>query len=193
MRLEASLHEPADESLALRAQAVRTRLGGAVAVSEGRAYQRLAYDWKSWSTRGGAPVGTGGSATLEVGWRTQAPDLVLRLQGGYQRNALYRTALPAEVAAFAVSPADILPEQLASVGAGIGAARLPAGPLRLGGDVWLGWMGPPSRAAFRVQASAAVTPFADADLAVVAFAANDRWSAGGNVGVNLSLTHRFGL
>jgi len=193
MRLEGSLHEPADESLALRAQAVRSRVGGAVAVSEGRAYQRLAGDWKSWSTRGGTALGTGGSATLEIGWRMQAPDLVVRLQGGYQRNSLRQSGLPSVVTAFAENPADILPDELASLGAGIGAARVPMGPVLLSGDVWLGWMGPPSRAAFRVQAGATVAPFKNAEVGVIAFTANDRWSAGGNVGLTLSLTHRFGL
>ncbi|HYY51301.1 MAG TPA: tetratricopeptide repeat protein, partial [Myxococcales bacterium] len=67
-RVEASVHEPADESLALRLEGVRTRVGGAVAVREGAAYQRIAYDWKTWSTRAGADLGKGGSANLEIGW-----------------------------------------------------------------------------------------------------------------------------
>jgi hypothetical protein len=123
----------------------------------------------------------------------QAPDLVVRLQGGYQRNSLRQSGLPSVVTAFAENPADILPDELASLGAGIGAARVPMGPVLLSGDVWLGWMGPPSRAAFRVQAGATVAPFKNAEVGVIAFTANDRWSAGGNVGLTLSLTHRFGL
>jgi tetratricopeptide (TPR) repeat protein len=193
LRLEASLKEPADESLALRSEAVRNRVGGAIAVSEGHAYQRVAYDWKIWSTRAGEGLGSGGSANIEIGWRTQSPDLIVRLQGGYQRNSLRRGPLPTVLRAFDVDRSVILPAELAAVGLGIGAARLPIGPARLAADAWLGWVGPPARAAFRVQTGLALTPFRNGELALSAFAANDRWAAGGNVGVNLSLTHRFGL
>jgi hypothetical protein len=193
VRLEASFHEPADESLPLRAAAVRTRVGGAVAVSEGRAYQRVAYDWKSWSTRQGAALGTGRSAVLEIGWRTQSPDVVLRLQGGYQRNSLDRGAVPGNMAAFAADASAIIPDELGSLGVGAGIARLSLGPARLAADAWVGWAGPPFRPAFRVETGLAVTPFRNDELAISAFAANDRWAAGGNVGFNLSFTHRFGL
>lgn len=191
-RIEASLHEPADESLALRLEGMRTRVGGAVAVSEGGAYQRIAYDWKSWSTRAGAGVGKGGSANIEIGWRTQSPDVVVRLQGGYQRNWL-RGSMPAVLRDIASDPSAVLPAELAAIGVGAGVARLPVGPVRLAADLWIGSVGPPFRPAFRIQTGMAITPLRNGDLAMSAFAANDRWSAGGNLGLSLTLTHRFGM
>jgi hypothetical protein len=43
-----------------------------------------------------------------------------------------------------------------------------------------------------VQAGVKFTPFKDGELALTAFAANDRWVTGGNAGLSVSLTHRFG-
>ena len=192
-RVEASLNEPADESAALRVEALRRRAGGAVAISAGPTWHRLAFDWKSWSTRSGIALGTGGSSNVEIGWRLRAePDLSIRLQGGYQRNSVAPGLVPAAIAAFAPG-APVLPAELALLGLGVGAARVSLGPARLMGDAWLGWVGPPARPAFRVQTGIAVAPFSNADLALSAFAANDRWTSGGNFGVTLSLTHRFGL
>ena len=192
-RIEASLHEPADESLALRLEAVRTRVGGAVAVSEGAAYQRLALDFKRWSTRSGADLGRGGAANFEIGWRTQGPDAIVRLQGGYQRNSLNSGPLPAALAVFAPDASAVLPGELASLGIGAGLTGLPAGPARLAADAWIGSVGPPFRPAFRIQTGIAVAPFKNGELAMSAFAANDRFGVGGNLGLNLSLTHRFGF
>ena len=192
-RIEASLHEPADESLALRLEAVRTRVGGAVAVSEGAAYQRLALDFKRWSTRSGADLGRGGAANFEIGWRTQGPDAIVRLQGGYQRNSLNSGPLPAALAVFAPDASAVLPDELASLGIGAGLTGLPAGPARLAADAWIGSVGPPFRPAFRIQTGIAVAPFKNGELAMSAFAANDRFGVGGNLGLNLSLTHRFGF
>jgi tetratricopeptide (TPR) repeat protein len=192
-RLEASLHEPADESLALRLEAVRTRVGGAIAVSEGAAYQRLALDWKRWSTRSGADVGKGGAANFEIGWRTQGPDAIIRLQGGYQRNWLNAGPLPAALAVFAPDASAVLPDELAALGIGAGLTGLPVGPLRLATDAWIGSIGPPFRPAFRIQTAVAVAPFKNGELAMSAFAANDSFGVGGNLGLSLSLTHRFGF
>jgi tetratricopeptide (TPR) repeat protein len=191
-RIEASLHEPADESLALRMEAVRTRIGGSVAVSEGSAYQRLALDWKSWSTRAGADLGKGGSANLEIGWRARDPDAVVRLQGAYQRNRL-EGSLPAALATFAPDAAAVLPGELLALGIGAGLTALPLGPARLMADAWIGSVGPPFRPAFRIQTGVTVRAFTNADLGMSAFVANDRWAAGGNLGLSLSFTHRFGL
>jgi tetratricopeptide (TPR) repeat protein len=194
LRLDASLNEPADESLALRLAAMRTRLGGAIAISEGPAYQRLVYDWKSWSTRSGAAIGSGGSANVEIGLRMQAadPELNLRLQGGYQRNRLRQGPVPAALAAVASDRAAVLPDELAMLGVGAGLSGLPAGPVRLAADAWVGSVGPPFRPAFRLQAGVASTPFSNGELAVTGFVANDRWATGGNAGLSMSLTRRFG-
>jgi tetratricopeptide (TPR) repeat protein len=193
-RLDASFNETADESLALRLAATRTRLGGTIAISEGQAYQRIVYDWKSWSTRAGTAIGKGGSANLEIGWRMQAadPEINVRLQGGYQRNRLRQGPLPAALAAVASNRSAILPDELAMLGVGAGMAGLPAGSVRFAADAWVGSVGPPIRSAFRVQAGVKFTPFKDGELALTAFAANDRWATGGNAGLSVSLTHRFG-
>jgi hypothetical protein len=193
-RFETSINEPADETVALRLQAVRTRIGGAFAMSEGPFYQRVSFEWKSWSARDGAALATGGSTNVELGWwfRRGDPELHVRVQGGWQRNDLTST-LPAALSAFAADRSAILPDKLALLGVGVGAARAALGPVRLVGDVWLGSVFPPVRPAFRVQTGIAITPFRNAELAVAAFAANDRWEAGGNLGLNVSLLHRFGL
>src|SRR5205814_2318986 len=169
------------------------RAGGAVAVSEGAAYQRLALDFKRWSTRSGADLGRGGAANFEIGWRTQGPDAIVRLQGGYQRNSLNSGPLPAALAVFAPDASAVLPGELASLGIGAGLTGLPAGPARLAADAWIGSVGPPFRPAFRIQTGIAVAPFKNGELAMSAFAANDRFGVGGNLGLNLSLTHRFGF
>ncbi|HWE26081.1 MAG TPA: tetratricopeptide repeat protein, partial [Myxococcales bacterium] len=194
-RLETSLNEPADETVALRLHAVRTRVGGAVAISEGPFYQRLAFDWKAWSARDGSALGSGGATNVEVGWRflRGEPELHVRVQGGWQRNTLTSGALPLALSTFAADRAAILPDHLALLGLGIGAARAVLGPLRLVGDVWVGSVFPPVRPAFRVQTGLAVAPFRNAELAFSAFAANDRWETGGNLGLNVSFLHRFGL
>ncbi|HYY51423.1 MAG TPA: hypothetical protein VE755_01055, partial [Myxococcales bacterium] len=179
-------------SLALRLEGVRTRVGGAVAVREGAAYQRIAYDWKTGSTRAGADLGKGGSANLEIGWR--AADLVVRFQGGYQRNWLNGgSTIPAALARYASDASAILPEELAALGIGAGIVRVPAGSFQLAGDAWIGWVGPPFRTAFRIQTGVACIPFTNGELTMSAFAANDRWGVGGNLGLTVSLTHRFGL
>jgi hypothetical protein len=43
-----------------------------------------------------------------------------------------------------------------------------------------------------IQTAVAVAPFRNGELAMSAFAANDRFGVGGNLGLSLSLTHRVG-
>jgi tetratricopeptide (TPR) repeat protein len=188
-RLETWLNEPADESLALRMHSVRARLGTAIAISEGHAYERVAIDAKHWTTRSGSAFGNGAVANLEVGWR--ASQLVLRLQGSYQRNSVSKGPLPGPLAGLDAS--WLLPDELALIGAGAGVPSLALGPVRLGADAWIGAVAPRLRPAFRVQAGLGATPFANGDLAVSGFAANDHLATGGNFGLTISVTHRFGI
>jgi tetratricopeptide (TPR) repeat protein len=190
-RAEASWNERADESAALLVKGVRTRAGGALAVAAGRFYGRGAADWKSWSTRAGTALGEGGAGTLEVGVVARAadPEVRLRLQGGYQRNRS-PAAVP-ELAAF-VPGVPIVPRELGVLGIGAAAARWRVGPARVVTDAWLGWISPPARPAYRVQAGLAFTPSRRTELSVTAFTANDRWDAGGGqLGVAAALTRRF--
>ena len=194
-RVETAFNQPADETVALRLQALRTRVGGSVGFAEGNFYQRVAFDWKSWSARDGSPLASGGAANAEVGWwfRRGDPELGLRVQGGWQRNRFTSGELPSALSPFAADRSAILPDELALIGVGLGVARATIGPVRVVGDLWVGSVFPPVRPAFRVQTGIAVAPFRNAELAISGFAANDRFDAGGNLGLNVSLVHRFGL
>lgn len=183
-RLEAAVNDLASESALLLIEAVRTRAGGSLALGSSRFYGRAGGEAKTWSTRSGTWLGRGGAGTLELGVhaRIADPEINLRLQGGYQRNAV-AVAMPA---------APILPDELATLGVGVGAARWKVGAARLLLDGWLGWMAPPHRLAYRVHGELSVTPFTAAELSLAAYVASDNWMIGrGELGMTASLAYRF--
>lgn len=183
-RLEASMNDLAPESAALLAQAVRTRAGGSLAAGSTRFYARAAGEAKLWSMRSGTRLARGAAGTLELGahLRLPHPEINLRLQGGYQRNDL----------AVAMPGAPILPDQLATVGVGLSAARWTVGPTTLLLDAWLGELTRPRRLAHRAQPGLAIQPFGGAELSPNGYVANDNWMIGrGERGMTASLTYRF--
>lgn len=182
--VDAAANDAAPESAALVMEAVRTRAGASLALGSTRFYGRAAGEWKTWSTRSGTWLGRGGAATLELGVhaRLADPEVNVRLQGGYQRN---------EVAA-PMPDAPILPDELATLGVGVGTASWRLGATRLLVDVWLGWMAPPRRFAYRLQSGLTVAAFAAGELALGGYVANDNWMLGrGEAGITASLTYRF--
>ncbi|HEX7489901.1 MAG TPA: tetratricopeptide repeat protein, partial [Anaeromyxobacteraceae bacterium] len=94
-RLEAAWNEPADESAVMRMEAVRTRVGGTVTVADRVAYARLDASWRSWSSRTGQYIGSGGLGSAELGCRVFAsrPDLRVRVQASHQRNSVVANPL----------------------------------------------------------------------------------------------------
>src|SRR5262249_15604165 len=140
-RLDASANELAPESAILLAEAMRTRAGGSLVVGSERFYGRAAGEWKQWSTRSGAPLARGAAGGLELGRhvRLPNPEITVRLQGGYQRNEV----------AVVMPGAPILPDELATIGIGVSAARWRLGPTLLLLDAWLGELAPPHRFAYR--------------------------------------------
>ncbi len=184
LRLEAAVNDVAPESAILVVESVRTRAGGALALTSGRLWGRAVGEWKTWSTRSGTWLGRGGAGSFELGLHARLgdPEISLRLQGGYQRNQV-ATVMPG---------APLLPDELAMLGVGLGAPRWTVGRLRLLLDAWLGWMAPPQRAAYRLQTGFAITPFEGAELSLAGYVANDNWILGrGEVGMTASLAYRF--
>jgi tetratricopeptide (TPR) repeat protein len=191
-RLDAAVNEPADESAVLMVEGLRSRVGGALTVTAGRAYGRAGAELKRWSSReGGGELASGGAGTLEIGVREHRADteISLRLYGSHQRNELPVTPDPA-IAALAPG-VTLLPEELSMLGIGASAAGVRLGPARLLADAWLGWISPPHRSAYRLQAGLAFAPFERAELSVTGFTANDRFGARGDYGVSVSLAYRI--
>jgi hypothetical protein len=177
-RLEGALNEVANDSATLMADAVRSRAGGTLTLTSGPVYGRGGAEWKTWSARNGAALGSGAAGNLELGVRFQltGPELSLRLQGTHQRHA---------------AP-GVLPDELSSLGVGVGASRWQVGPARLVADAWLGWISSPHRPAYRLQTGLALAPFDAAEVSVTGWTANDQWaSRGTNFGLSASLAYQL--
>ena len=190
-RLEGAFNEPAVESAALLTEGVRRRAGGALTASAGAVYGRTAADWRSWSTRGGAWLAAGGSAAAEIGVRARTdPELRVYLQGEHQR---YRVAAAAPSRLSALARGErILPEEVSAAGVGASLSAWHLGPARLFTGAWLGWMSPPLRPAYRLQAAVSVAATRRTELCIAGFAANDRWNVGrGGLGMTISVAHHL--
>ena len=127
---------------------------------------------------------------MEIGLRARAanPEIAVRLLGSHQRNRV--TGDPARRGPSFSPEITLLPDELSMLGLSAGAAGWRVGPARLVTDAWVGWIAPPHRPAYRVQAGLAVTPLDQTELSIAAFAANDRWIGVGDYGVSASLTYR---